>query len=106
MRAIAQQRGSWPTARGGASAAEGWHGGPTLHREYEPRWLEEPVIADDIDGYAELNAMNIVPISGGEHEFGLYGFRQLLERKAVSVVQYDTNRVGGITMAHKINALC
>jgi len=74
--------------------------------KFEPRWLEEPVIADDIDGYAELNAMNIVPISGGEHEFSLYGFKQLLERKAVSVVQYDTNRVGGITMAHKINALC
>ena len=74
--------------------------------KYQPRWLEEPVIADDIDGYAELNAMNIVPISGGEHEFGLYGFKQLLDRKAVSVVQYDTNRVGGITMAHKINALC
>jgi L-alanine-DL-glutamate epimerase-like enolase superfamily enzyme len=74
--------------------------------KYEPRWLEEPVIADDIDGYAELNAMNIIPISGGEHEFSLYGFKQLLDRKAVSVVQYDTNRVGGITMAHKINALC
>lgn len=73
---------------------------------YQPRWLEEPVIADDIDGYAELNQMNIIPISGGEHEFSLYGFKQLLDRKAVSVVQYDTNRVGGITMAHKINALC
>ena len=35
-----------------------------------------------------------------------YGFKQLLERKAVSVVQYDTNRVGGITAAHKINAMC
>ncbi len=74
--------------------------------KFEPRWLEEPVIADDIDGYAELNAMNIIPISGGEHEFTLYGFKQLLDRKAVSVVQYDTNRVGGITVAHKINALC
>lgn len=78
---------------------------PKLEK-FQPRWLEEPVIADDIDGYAELNQMNIVPISGGEHEFSLYGFKQLLERKAVSVVQYDTNRVGGITMAHKINALC
>lgn len=74
--------------------------------KYEPRWLEEPVIADDIDGYAELNSLTPIPISGGEHEFSLYGFKQLLERKAVSVVQYDTNRVGGITMAHKINALC
>jgi L-alanine-DL-glutamate epimerase-like enolase superfamily enzyme len=74
--------------------------------QYQPRWLEEPVIADDIDGYAELNRLTSIPISGGEHEFSLYGFKQLLDRKAVSVVQYDTNRVGGITMAHKINALC
>jgi L-alanine-DL-glutamate epimerase-like enolase superfamily enzyme len=74
--------------------------------QYQPRWLEEPVIADDIDAYAELNQLTSIPISGGEHEFGLYGFKQLLDRKAVSVVQYDTNRVGGITVAHKINALC
>jgi L-alanine-DL-glutamate epimerase-like enolase superfamily enzyme len=78
---------------------------PKLER-FEPRWLEEPVLADDIDGYAELNRLTSIPISGGEHEFNLYGFKQLLERGAVSVVQYDTNRVGGITAAHKINALC
>lgn len=78
---------------------------PKLER-FEPRWLEEPVIADDIDGYAELNRLSCIPISGGEHEFGLHGFKQLLDKKAVSVVQYDTNRVGGITAAHKINALC
>jgi L-rhamnonate dehydratase len=78
---------------------------PKLEK-YQPRWLEEPVIADDLDGYAELNRLTSIPISGGEHEFSLYGFKQLLDKKAVSVVQYDTNRVGGITMAHKINALC
>lgn len=78
---------------------------PKLEK-YEPRWIEEPVIADDIEGYVELNQLTSIPVSGGEHEFTLYGFKQLLERKAVSVVQYDTNRVGGITMAHKINALC
>ncbi|UAB69680.1 L-rhamnonate dehydratase [Vibrio sp. SCSIO 43132] len=73
--------------------------------QFQPRWLEEPVIADDIDGYAELNQLTCIPISGGEHEFTSYGFRQLLEKRAVSVIQYDTNRVGGITAAHKINAI-
>ncbi|GMB82550.1 L-lyxonate dehydratase [Shinella zoogloeoides] len=76
---------------------------PKLER-LEPRWLEEPVIADDLHGYADLNR-GPIPISGGEHEFTLFGFRQLLDMKAVSVVQYDTNRVGGITAAQKINAL-
>ncbi|MGQ7244020.1 L-rhamnonate dehydratase [Salinicola sp. V024] len=72
---------------------------------FELRWLEEPVIADDIDGYAELNRIAPMPISGGEHEFTVHGFRQLLEKRAVSVIQYDTNRVGGITVARKINAM-
>lgn len=73
--------------------------------KFNPRWLEEPVIADDIHGYAELNNMSMIPISGGEHEFSLFGFKQLLDLKAVSYIQYDTNRVGGITAAQKINAL-
>ncbi len=77
---------------------------PKLEK-FEPRWLEEPVIADDIDGYAELNQLTSIPISGGEHEFTSYGFKQLLDKKAVSVIQYDTNRVGGITAARKVNAL-
>jgi L-alanine-DL-glutamate epimerase-like enolase superfamily enzyme len=77
---------------------------PKLEK-FEPRWLEEPVIAEDVNGYAELNAMGIVPISGGEHEFGLIGCADLLRKGAVSVLQYDTNRVGGITAAQKINAV-
>ena len=76
---------------------------PKLEK-YEPRWLEEPVIAEDVNGYAELN-MGPIPISGGEHEFGLIGCADLLRRGAVSVLQYDTNRVGGITAAQKINAV-
>jgi L-alanine-DL-glutamate epimerase-like enolase superfamily enzyme len=77
---------------------------PKLAR-FEPRWLEEPVIADDVAGYIELNAMGIVPISGGEHEFSVMGCAELINRKAVSVLQYDTNRVGGITAAQKINSI-
>ena len=73
--------------------------------KFNPRWLEEPVIADDIHGYAELNKMQMIPIAGGEHEFSLFGFKQLLDAKALSYIQYDTNRVGGITAAQKINAL-
>ena len=73
--------------------------------KFNPRWLEEPVIADDIHGYAELNNMNAIPISGGEHEFNLFGFKQLLDLNAVSYIQYDNNRVGGFTIASKINAL-
>ena len=76
-----------------------------LLEPYQLRWLEEPVIPDDIAGYAALKAMNRIPIAGGEHEFTLYGFRELLDQKAVDYIQFDTNRVGGITQARKISAL-
>lgn len=76
-----------------------------LVEKYHLRWMEEPVLPDDIGGYAALKAMNIVPISGGEHEFTLYGFRELIDAKAVDVIQFDTDRVGGITQARKISAL-
>jgi L-rhamnonate dehydratase len=69
------------------------------------RWVEEPVIPDDIHGYAELRRLSRIPISGGEHEHTLYGFRELIEARAVDVIQFDTNRVGGLTAARKIAAL-
>jgi len=93
-----------------ADAYMGWtldyaHRMIPLLEPYQLRWLEEPVIPDDIAGYAALKAMNRIPIAGGEHEFTLYGFRELLDQKAVDYIQFDTNRVGGITQARKISAL-
>jgi L-rhamnonate dehydratase len=69
------------------------------------RWLEEPVIPDDVHGYAELKSYGGIPIAGGEHEFTAYGFRDLLEARALDYIQFDTNRVGGLTQARKIAAL-
>jgi L-alanine-DL-glutamate epimerase-like enolase superfamily enzyme len=76
-----------------------------LLEPFRLRWLEEPVIPDDIGGYAALKSFGRIPIAGGEHEFTSYGFRDLLEGRAVDVIQFDTNRVGGITQARKVAAL-
>jgi L-lyxonate dehydratase len=76
-----------------------------LLEPFHLRWLEEPVIPDDVQGYAALKAAGRIPIAGGEHEFTLYGFRDLLEAQAVDYIQFDTNRVGGISQARKIAAL-
>ena len=76
-----------------------------LLEPFHLRWLEEPVIPDDVQGYAQLKSYSRIPIAGGEHEFTLYGFRDLLEAGAVDYIQFDTNRVGGITQARKITAL-
>ena len=73
--------------------------------EFNLTRLEEAVIPDDIHRYAELKKAGRVPISGGEHEFTLYGFRELIEARGVDYIQFDTNRVGGLTQARKIAAL-
>ena len=76
-----------------------------LLEPFHLRWLEEPVIPDDVHGYAELRRSGRIPIAGGEHEHTIYGFRELLEARAVDYIQFDTDRVGGITQARKISAL-
>jgi L-alanine-DL-glutamate epimerase-like enolase superfamily enzyme len=76
-----------------------------LLEPFNLRWLEEAVIPDDIHGYAELRKFGRTPIAAGEHEHTIYGFRQLIEANAVDYIQFDTNRVGGLTAARKIQAL-
>jgi L-alanine-DL-glutamate epimerase-like enolase superfamily enzyme len=76
-----------------------------LLEPFNLRWLEEAVIPDDIHGYAELRKFGRTPVAAGEHEHTIYGFRQLIEADAVDYIQFDTNRVGGLTAARKIQAL-
>ncbi|AXB79047.1 L-rhamnonate dehydratase [Novosphingobium sp. P6W] len=76
-----------------------------LIEPFNLRWLEEAIIPDDINGYHELRRFGTTPIAAGEHEFSSYGFRQMIEAKALDYFQFDTNRVGGITAARKIQAL-
>ena len=76
-----------------------------LLEPFHLRWLEEPVIPDDTRGYEELKAYGRVPIAGGEHEFTVFGFRDLLEANALDYIQFDTSRVGGISQSRKIAAL-
>ncbi|TKV43839.1 L-rhamnonate dehydratase [Sphingobium sp. MP9-4] len=76
-----------------------------LIEPFNLRWLEEAIIPDDINGYHELRRFGTTPIAAGEHDFTSYGFRQMIEAKSLDYFQFDTNRVGGITAARKIQAL-
>jgi len=78
-----------------------------IHRleDLELTWVEEPVLPDDLDGYAHIRDSVRTPISGGEHEFTRWGYRELITRRAVDIVQPDVYRMGGITEARKVWAL-
>lgn len=66
------------------------------------RWVEEPLIPDDIAGHAQLRDLGVVQIATGEHEFTRYGFQQLLDAGAADVLQPDVHRVGGVTEMRRI----
>jgi L-rhamnonate dehydratase len=76
-----------------------------LLEPFDLRWLEEPLVPDDLAGYAALTRASPIPIAHGEHEFTVAGFAEIVERGAARVLQFDTNRVGGITQAVKVCAL-
>ncbi|HKV44280.1 MAG TPA: mandelate racemase/muconate lactonizing enzyme family protein [bacterium] len=73
--------------------------------EFDVAWLEEPVPADDLEGYAHLRRSVRVPLAAGETEFGLYGFRDLIARGCVDVLQPEVARIGGVTAARRLWAL-
>jgi L-alanine-DL-glutamate epimerase-like enolase superfamily enzyme len=71
---------------------------------YSLYWIEEPVATDDIDGSAEVARALATPIAGYETEIGLYGFRQLIDRGAVDIVQLDLAWSGGFSEGRRIAA--
>jgi L-alanine-DL-glutamate epimerase-like enolase superfamily enzyme len=69
-------------------------------------WLEEPVWPpEDYDGLARVRRATSIPIAAGENEATVYGFRELLAKDAIDVVQPDVAKVGGVGETKKILAL-
>jgi D-galactarolactone cycloisomerase len=65
-------------------------------------WFEEPVVPDDLDSYLEVRRGQPVPVAGGETEFTRWGFREVLTRRAMDIVQPDVCACGGLSEAKKI----
>ena len=68
-------------------------------------WFEEPVIADDKPGMAEVRAACSIPIATGESEATRFAFRDLAVMKAADIFQPDPAFCGGISEAMKIATL-
>lgn len=68
-------------------------------------WLEEPVATEDVAGSALIAAGTSIPIAGYETEHALAGFRELIARRAVDIVQPDVALTGGFTGCRKVAAL-
>ncbi len=75
-------------------------------KPYDFRWVEECLPPDDYKGYRQLVEQRSHPIwiNTGEHEYGRWGFENLLDT-GVDVIQPDVNWCGGMTELLKIKAM-
>ncbi len=64
---------------------------------YDPYWFEDPVGPDNYRGHAAIAASTRIPIATGENEYTRYGFRDLIEHRAASILCPDAQRMGGVT---------
>ena len=85
-----------------------WNDAPSAIRairmweRYDPGWIEEPVLPDEIETSAAIAAAVDTPVATGEIENGRWGFKELLDRKGASILQPDAGVCGGITEWRRI----
>lgn len=73
--------------------------------EFDPLWFEEPTPPDDVAGMARVSRQTSIPIAAGERLTTKVEFARLLEAGAVSIVQPNLGRSGGILEGKKIAAI-
>lgn len=80
-----------------------WRFGQAIE-PYNIFWYEEAMDAFDVDAYRTIRDKVNIPLATGERLYTRYGFRRLLESRAVDVVQPDPGTCGGIMEAFHIGA--
>lgn len=68
-------------------------------------WFEEPCWPEAVDDIAQIQKAVRTPIATGERLVGIHAFRELLEKRACSVIQPDITHCGGLSEARRIAAL-
>ena len=69
---------------------------------YQPMFIEEPVQCQNVDAMVEIARGTHLPIATGERIFTKWGFREILEKGAATILQPDLCHAGGIFEARLI----
>ena len=73
--------------------------------EFDPMFIEEPVLCENMELFPEIAAACNIPIATGERLFSKYDFKRLLQIGGVDIIQPDLSHAGGITEVKKIAAM-
>ena len=73
--------------------------------EFDPMFIEEPVLCESMECFKEIAASCNIPIATGERLFSKYDFKRLLACGGVDIIQPDLSHAGGITEVKKIASM-
>ena len=73
--------------------------------ECDLAWFEEPVTADELEGQVELRRATDIPIAAGESLITRFDFRDVIQARAIDILQPDPAICGGITETDRIATL-
>jgi galactonate dehydratase len=73
-----------------------------LLEPYRPLWVEEPTTSDNVESMVRIRENTRVPIAAGENIYTRFGFRPFLEKQALSIIQPDFTKTGGLFEGLKI----
>ena len=71
----------------------------------DPYWFEDPVPMDNIDSVAQFKNSTHIPTTASETMSTRWAFRELFEKRAVTVCMFDISWTGGISEAKRIATL-
>lgn len=72
---------------------------------YKPMFIEEPVLCENEEAFAELRRHTTIPIATGERNFTRWGFKNIITGGGVDILQPDVSHTGGILELKKIAAM-
>ncbi len=73
--------------------------------EFDPMFIEEPVLCENMESFKEIAASCNIPIATGERLFSKWDFKRLLTVGGIDIIQPDLSHAGGITEVKKIAAM-
>jgi L-alanine-DL-glutamate epimerase-like enolase superfamily enzyme len=73
--------------------------------EFALEWIEEPVVAHDLAGHAQVTAALVTPVASGETEYTRFGMQDMIKQKACDILMPDLQRIGGLSEIRRVAAL-
>jgi len=72
---------------------------------YRPLFVEEPVLAEQAEQYADLARSTSIVLAAGERMYSRFDFKRVFQAGGIGIVQPDLSHAGGITECMKIASM-